>query len=347
MSDIKLTSLSKASGCGCKIAPAILKEILKTSYTNNDENLLVGNHHNDDASVYAINNDQAIINTVDFFTPIVDDAFMFGKIAAANAISDVYAMGGKPLTALATLSWPLDNLTTAIAQQVLEGARATCKDAGIIISGGHSIDGKDALFGLSVSGLIAIKNIKQNKNAQAGDVLILTKPLGLGILSAALKRDLISPEDLIIFYNHASALNNVGEALGALEGVHAMTDITGFGLLGHLHEICEASQCSAILNYSSIPIIPNALPYLQNRVVPDATFRNWNAYKDEVQFEPGVNVMEAFSTLPDPQTNGGLLICCAQNSVAAVMDTLQKFNTQAQSIIGSLTPPNNKIIVQP
>jgi selenide, water dikinase len=346
MEPVKLTSFSHGSGCGCKIAPVVLQEILQSNKQQPVfEELLVGHQSNDDAAVYLLNEEKAIISTTDFFTPIVDDPFAFGQIAAANAISDVYAMGGKPLVAIAILGWPVDKIAPSIAQQVIEGGRDTCAKAGIPLAGGHSIDSPEPIFGLAVTGEVHPTHIKKNNSAQVNDLLFLTKPIGSGVLAAAQKRGLLAEEDLTMLIQQLIQLNNVGEALGKIEGVHAMTDITGFGLIGHLMEMAEGSKLGAILNYSQIPIIQAAKKFLAQRVVPDATYRNWNAYSKEVQFEKGVDVMEAFSLLPDPQTNGGLLIAASEESVNTVQEVLKTHHLEAfTSPIGKLSNYQEKRI---
>lgn len=319
---IKLTQFAHGAGCGCKIAPQVLETILGGNKQENFNALLVGNSSKDDAAVFQLNDTEALISTTDFFTPIVDDAFTFGQVAAANAISDVYAMGGKPIMALAILGWPIDKLPASLAQQVLEGARSICKQAGIPLAGGHSIDTPEPVFGLSVNGMVNIAHLKKNNTANIGDVLLLTKPIGIGILATAAKRDLIEPLHLEILYKQLIQLNNIGEQLGKIAGVTALTDVTGFGILGHLIEMAEGSGLSASINYSKIPLLQEVKTYLAQRIVPDATFRNWNGYSEKVKFETGVNVMEAFQTLPDPQTNGGLLIAVHPSQLLIVQDLL-------------------------
>lgn len=320
---VKLTAYSHGAGCGCKMAPTVLAQLLA-----NDEAqklfpaLLVGNHTRDDAAVYDIGNGTALVSTTDFFTPIVDDAFAFGRIAAANAISDVYAMGGKPLMAVAIFGWPVNQLAPELAQQVLAGGRAICADAGIPMAGGHSIDSTEPIFGLAVTGALPIHHLKRNNTAQSGDYLLLTKPIGVGIVATAQKRGIADENDVQQVIAQMSALNKVGEQLGAVNGVTAMTDVTGFGLLGHLIEMCEGAGLSATLQYGAIPILPAARTYLVQRAIPDATYRNWNSYSNKVGFENGVNVMEAFSLLPDPQTNGGLLISVRPEALAEVSEIL-------------------------
>lgn len=312
---IKLTQFSKGGGCGCKIAPSVLQQILQTQNKFPFSNLLVGNESSDDAAVYKISDEQAVISTTDFFLPIVDDAFDFGRIAAANSISDVYAMGGTPMMAVAILGWPIEKIPADIAQQMLDGARTICKEANIPLAGGHTIDSNDPIFGLAVTGSVAIKNLKQNNTAKEGDQLFLTKPIGVGILSTALKRGVLSAEHYRILLHQMTLLNKTGEVLGKLKAVHAMTDVTGFGLLGHLIEMADGSDLSAELKYTSIKKIEGVDEYLKQRTIPDATFRNWNSYSNKVEFEKGVNVMEAFNLLPDPQTNGGLLIAVDENAI--------------------------------
>ncbi|MEO8171654.1 MAG: selenide, water dikinase SelD [Sediminibacterium sp.] len=346
MDTAKLTQFSHGAGCGCKIAPAVLDRILQSNAPLSAyKQLLVGNSSKDDAAVYDLENGTALISTTDFFTPIVDDAFSFGKIASANAISDVYAMGGKPILAIAILGWPVDKLSTELAQQVLEGARQICAEAGIPLAGGHSIDTPEPIFGLAVNGLIDIKNLKQNNTAREGDVLFLTKPLGVGILSTAQKRDLLKEEHLDLLLTQLSRLNKTGEALGKIQGVHAMTDVTGFGLLGHLIEMAEGSGLSAELNYTNIPILSAAKEYLPQRIVPDATYRNWNGYSSKVGFAPGVNVMEAFTILPDPQTNGGLLIAVDPGAVSEVQELFKNSGlNDFIEPIGTMVAKSEKIV---
>ena len=317
---IKLTQFSKGGGCGCKIAPSVLQQMLATEKTSQYANLLVGNESSDDAAVYQLNEDIAVISTTDFFVPIVDDAFDFGRIAAANAISDVYAMGGKPLMAVAILGWPVDKLSVEEAQRVLEGGRSICAEAGIPLAGGHTIDSAEPIFGLAVTGVVHPLQIKKNNTAKEGDYLFLTKPVGVGILSTALKRGLLKDEHYKILLQQMTGLNSIGERLGKMDAVHAMTDVTGFGLLGHLIEMADGSGVSVELNYNAIRKIEGVNDYLKQRAIPDATFRNWNSYNSKVHFEAGVDVMEAFNLLPDPQTNGGLLI--ATNDAEVIKEIL-------------------------
>lgn len=343
---IRLTQYSRGAGCGCKIAPRMLEEILRsdTVYANSPS-LLVGNQANDDAAVYDLGNGTAVISTTDFFMPIVDDAFDFGRIASANAISDVYAMGGKPLMAVAVLGWPIDTLPADLARRVLEGARTVCAEASIPLAGGHSIDSAEPMFGLAVTGLVNIDNLKRNNTAMEGDWLFLTKPLGVGILSTAIKRGQIKPEHISVAISLMTQLNKAGEPLGQLPGVTAMTDVTGFGVLGHLIEMAEGAGLTAEIQYSSLPVAEGVREYLAQRIVPDATFRNWNSYSMKVGFEKGVNVMEAFSLLPDPQTNGGLLFSVRDASVPEVISLLKDLQLEAHTNpVGRMVSRKEKVI---
>lgn len=344
---ILLTEFAHGAGCGCKIAPQVLKEILQTKSSQlEDPRLIVGNSSNDDAAVYDLGIGKALIATTDFFMPIVDGAYDFGRIAAANAISDVYAMGGTPTLALAILGWPVNKLPTALAQQVLEGARSVCSEAAITLAGGHSIDTLEPMFGLSVNGLIDILNLKKNNTAKEGDLLFLTKPLGVGILSTAQKRKVISDEDKALLIKQLTHLNVIGEKLGKISGVTAMTDVTGFGLLGHLIEMAEGSGLSAIVNYSHVPIIKSLPHYIKQTIVPDATYRNWNSYSDKVFFATGVDVMEAFTVLPDPQTNGGLLFSVNEDNVKSVVDLLEAEGyLEHLQPIGRMVKQEDKIVI--
>ena len=318
--EFKLTEYSKGGGCGCKIAPSVLEQIVRTENKFPFQNLLVGNDSNDDAAVYQINEETAIISTTDFFMPIVDDAFDFGRIAAANSISDIYAMGGKPMMAIAILGWPIDKLPATVAQKVLEGARAICKEINIPLAGGHTIDSNDPIFGLAVTGSVNLKNLKKNNTARSGDLLFLTKPIGVGIESTAVKRKLLKEEHYLNLVAQLTTVNKIGEVLGKIEGVHAMTDVTGFGLLGHLTEMIEGSGVSAEVNYSSIKRIPGVESYIQLKTIPGATARNWNSYSSKVHFDNEINEAEARLLLPDPQTNGGLLIAVDKNAIDEVKE---------------------------
>ena len=343
MNDIKLTQYSHGAGCGCKIAPKILDEILTGNFTMpNNENLIVGNHSKDDAAVYNLGNGTALISTTDFFMPIVDDPYEFGRIASANAINDVYAMGGKPVLAIAILGWPVNILPPAAAQKIIEGSRSICKEAGIPLAGGHSIDSPEPIFGLAVNGLVPVENIKQNNQAAAGNVLFLTKPIGVGILTTAEKKGVLKDEHKGVAAKQMMQLNKVGEALGKIKGVTAMTDVTGFGLLGHLVEMAEGSGLSAVINFEKVPlIIKDIKNYVGQNSIPGGTNRNWDSYGEKIStltdFEKAI--------LADPQTSGGLLIAVDVNAVEEVKNILlqnglEKFTTP----IGYLTAQQDKIV---
>ncbi len=302
---IKLTQYAHGAGCGCKIAPGVLEQILKSNFVAPQyDKLIVGNASKDDAAVFDIGNGQALISTTDFFMPIVDDAFDFGKIASANAISDVYAMGGKPLMAIAILGWPINKLSPELAQQVIDGARTICAEAGIPLAGGHSIDSPEPLFGLAVTGIIALENLKQNNKAKEGDLIYITKKIGVGILTTAEKKGLLKAEHQGVAVKQMMALNKIGEQFGTLNYVNAMTDVTGFGLLGHLIEMAEGANLTAELSYSKVPLIDDLNFYTSQMCVPDNSFRNWSSYDPKVSGITGDSLL----TLCDPQTNGGLLI---------------------------------------
>lgn len=325
---IKLTSFSSQAGCSCKIAPAVLQQILQGNTALQNNNLLVGNNGNDDAAVYKINETQAIVCTTDFFTPIVDDPFAFGQIAAANAISDVYAMGATPTIALSILGFPTQKLPVEVAQKIIQGAIDTCNKANIPLAGGHSIDVQEPIFGLSVTGVVQLHHLKQNTGAKAGDLVLLTKPIGIGMLTTAAKRDLLNSEEIEFATQQLCLLNKVGEALGKLESVTAITDVTGFGLLGHTTEIAKASEVSIKINYAKIPLYEQAKVLAEKRIVPDASFRNWNAYSPTTEIDKTVNMLQAFSFLPDPQTNGGLLVTVQPNSLPQVQEVFKEFALQ-------------------
>jgi selenide, water dikinase len=344
---IKLTQFAHGAGCGCKIAPKVLHEILhnQTSEHNTDAKLLVGNNTNDDAAVYELDEENCIISTTDFFTPIVNDAYSFGQIAATNAISDVYAMGGKPIMALAILGWPIEKLPAELANKVIEGARNICTKAGIVLAGGHSIDSPEPIFGLSVNGLVAKKNIKKNNTAQVGDYLFITKPIGVGILATAEKRDQLQTEHIGIAVQQMTQLNSIGAILGNQKYVTALTDVTGFGLAGHLVEMCEGANISAELYWNKIPLITDLSYYLKNRILPDATFRNWNSYGTKIGFDKGVPVMDAFNILPDPQTSGGLLIAINENHLTEIVIILKENGLENYlEPIGRFTEKKEKVI---
>ena len=341
--ETKLTQYSHGAGCGCKISPKILDEILTSNFAMPDnDKLIVGNHSKDDAAVYDLDNGTALISTTDFFMPIVDDPFEFGRIASANAISDIYAMGGKPVLAIAILGWPVNILPPAVAQKVIEGSRSICKEAGIPLAGGHSIDSPEPIFGLAVNGLVAIENIKQNNQAKEGNLLFLTKPLGVGILTTAEKKGILLHEHKGIAAKQMMQLNKVGEALGKVKGVTAMTDVTGFGLLGHLVEMAEGSGLSAIIDFEKIPVIIKDIKnYVDQKSVPGGTTRNWDSYGEKIG--PLTDYQKAI--LADPQTSGGLLIAVDINAVSEVKEILQQNNLEKfTTAIGKLTMKDEKTV---
>lgn len=303
--DIKLTQYSHGAGCGCKISPKILESMLVSQLPQApDPRLLVGNSTKDDAAVYDIGNGEAIVSTTDFFMPIVDDPFDFGQIASVNAISDVYAMGGTPIMAIAILGWPVNTIPAEVAQQVLEGSRHACQQAGIMLAGGHSIDSPEPIFGLAVTGRLKIENLKKNNSATPGCKLFLTKPLGVGIITTAQKKGLVTDEDLALARNSMLSLNNAGEKFAQLPYVKAMTDVTGFGLLGHLSEVCEGSGVSAIVDSQLVPRFEVVDHYIEKKSIPGGTHRNFESYGHKVC--PITDAQKAL--LCDPQTSGGLLV---------------------------------------
>lgn len=319
--EIKLTAYSHGAGCGCKISPAVLDKILHSEIpATPDPRLIVGNKDRDDAAVLDLGNGTALISTTDFFMPIVDDAFDFGRIASANAISDVYAMGGTAVLAIAILGWPIDKIAPEVAQRVLEGARSICAEAGITLAGGHSIDCPEPVFGLAVNGIVEVKHLKQNSTATNGCRLYLTKPLGVGILSTAQKKGLLKPEDQAIALKSMTMLNKAGELFGKLDYIKAMTDVTGFGLLGHLAEMCEGSKLQAVIEFEKIPVIGSLQGYLDQNCVPGGAVRNWKSYGHKVNQLPD----NKRNILADPQTSGGLLIAVEESRCDDFEQLLQK-----------------------
>lgn len=324
---IKLTHFSHGAGCGCKISPRLLDQILESNLTMPDNNkLIVGNHSKDDAAVYDIGNGTALIATTDFFMPIVDDPFEFGRIASANAISDVYAMGGKPILAIAILGWPIKLIPPEIAQRVIEGSRSMCAEAGIPLAGGHSIDAPEPIFGLAVNGLVHIANIKKNNQAKPSNMLFLTKPLGVGVLTTAEKKGILKQTHVGMAALQMMQLNKVGEALGALGSVTAMTDVTGFGLLGHLVEMMEGSGVSASIFFENIPLITNDLEYyIDLQSIPGGTQRNWESYGKKIDFNKADDQFYRQAILADPQTSGGLLISVDPSGIEEVEEIFERF----------------------
>jgi selenide,water dikinase len=342
--NIKLTQFSKAAGCGCKISPEVLKNILQEDEDfPTHPHLIVGHESSDDAAVYDQGNGTYLISTVDFFMPIVDNPYDFGKIAATNALSDVYAMGGTPLMAVAILGWPIEKLPASVAKEVLRGARFMCRMAGIPLAGGHSVDSQEPIFGLHVTGSTNNNRLKKNNTVEEGDLLFLTKPLGLGIVTTAAKRGLASDEDLQTAINYMCTLNRIGEFASHLEGVHAMTDVTGFGLLGHLKEMVQDSEFSAELNYSKIPLLPGLSKYLDQFIYPDMTTKTFSSLSSEVS---SLSAAQLF-TLCDPQTSGGLLIAVSPEAAREVQKIVSESGLGGicDQPIGRITVKQDKRIV--
>jgi len=333
---IRLTTYSHGGGCGCKISPAILSQILSDiPLRMMPKELLVGIESSDDAAVYQLNEHQAVIATTDFFTPIVDDPFHFGQIAATNALSDVYAMGGQPIFALAIVGMPLDKLPIEAIQQIISGGDSICAKAGIPIAGGHSIDTLEPIYGLVAIGLVHPDNVKRNSRAQAGDVLILGKPLGVGILSAALKKGRLEADGYAQMLATTTQLNTPGTKLASLPGVHAMTDVTGFGLAGHLLEICRGSQVSAKIYFDNLPILKTARDFAEDGILTGASNRNWSSYDEEVHLPHGFPAWQRH-LLTDPQTSGGLLVACSPDSIDEVLSEFRLKGFADARVIGEL-----------
>ena len=334
---IRLTQYSHGAGCGCKISPKVLDKILHSEQQKFlDPRLLVGNETRDDAAVYDIGNGVGIISTTDFFMPIVDDPFDFGRIAATNAIRDVYAMGGKPIMAIAILGWPIDKLAPEVARQVIEGGRYVCQQAGISLAGGHSIDAPEPIFGLAVTGIVSTEQVKKNSAAKAGCKLFLTKPLGIGILTTAEKKSQLRPEHQGVATETMCQLNKSGADFAHIPGVTAMTDVTGFGLLGHLSEICQGSGVQATLHFSSIPRLPAVEEYIAAGCVPGGTGRNFDSYGHLIGKMSDLQK----SLLCDPQTSGGLLLAVLPDAEAQVQEIAAQHG-MTLSAIGELNVVDN------
>ena len=340
MEEIKLTDYSHGAGCGCKISPKILDQILSDKTVGfDDTNLIVGNSAKDDAAVYAFDDKNAIISTTDFFMPIVDDPFDFGAIAATNAISDIYAMGGTPIMAISILGWPVNKLPAGIAGEVISGAKHVCEKASISLAGGHSIDTPEPIFGLAVTGRARISSIKTNDKARVGSKLYLTKPLGIGILTTAQKKGILSKEDLKLAKQWMLRLNDIGKELGKINGVSAMTDVTGFGLLGHLIEICEGSKVSARIDFERVPVIDSVPKYLTEKCIPGGTHRNFDSYGDRI------NTLAVYpkNILCDPQTSGGLLVAVDADSLSEANAIFRKHKLELNPI-GEIIPGKEPLI---
>jgi len=339
---IKLTQFSPGAGCGCKIAPKDLEEILKGSRSDKIfENLIVGNNSNDDAAVYDIGNGQAVISTTDFFTPIVDNPFDFGRIAATNAISDIYAMGGTPIMAISILGWSLEKLSAEIAAEVIAGARQVCDSINIPVAGGHSINISEPIFGLAVTGTVDIKNIKKNNTATKDCILLLTKPLGIGLVTTAEKRGIVREADRQNALELMTTLNTFGQKISTVEGVKALTDVTGFGLLGHCLEMAEGSDLKAIIEFSKVPRIEGVDFYIEQKCMPGGTTRNFNAYGHKISKLTDYQK----SLLCDPQTSGGLLIAVKKDAVNQIVELAKKTSTTLFEI-GYLTEKKGDYFVE-
>jgi selenide,water dikinase len=332
----RLTSLSHGGGCGCKIAPGVLRDLLRdATSTAPFADLLVGTETADDAAVYRLSDHRALIATTDFFMPIVDDPCDFGRIAATNALSDVYAMGGTPILALAIVGMPIKVLPAEVIRGILSGGESVCAQAGIPIAGGHSIDSVEPIYGLVALGLVHPERVKRNSDARDGDALVLGKPLGVGVYSAALKKEALSPADYRNMIDATTKLNVAGPALSALAGVHAMTDVTGFGLLGHLLEVCRGSHLRAHVSWSELPFLDNVLSLAAAGHVTGASARNWASYGADVRLADGIDDLRK-ALLCDPQTSGGLLVSCAAEAVPEVLGTFRRHGFERAAVIGHL-----------
>ena len=335
----RLTSLAHGGGCGCKIAPGVLRDILSNMKGFAlPPQLLVGIDTSDDAAVYLLNDQQALIATTDFFMPVVDDPFDFGRIAATNAISDVYAMGGTPIFALALVGMPISVLSTDTIGQILAGGQSVCQAAGIPIAGGHSIDSVEPIYGLVVLGLAHPSRIKRNASAQAGDVLVLGKPMGVGVLSAALKKEQLSTQGYAQMIATTTRLNTPGPELAAIDGVHAMTDVTGFGLAGHALEMARGSGLDVHIAWAQVPLLDGVRELAQQGHITGASARNWSGYGADVQLPAsGFDAIDQ-ALLSDPQTSGGLLVSCAPESLDAVMAVFERHGFAQAAVVGKVAP---------
>jgi selenide, water dikinase len=338
LNEPRLTSLSHGGGCGCKIAPGVLSEILKgTTALPIPPELMVGIETADDAAVYKLNDQQALIATTDFFMPIVDDPFDFGRIAATNAISDVYAMGGRPIMALALVGMPINVLSTHTIGRVLEGGAAVCRAAGIPIAGGHTIDSVEAIYGLVAMGLVHPDHVRRNADAKPGDVLILGKPVGVGVMSAALKKGLLDDAGYARMIEVTTKLNTPGPDLAVLPGVHGLTDVTGFGLAGHVLEMARGANCDVAIDWSAVPLLPGVLDLARQGHITGASGRNWGGYGADVALPAGF-APEAQALLSDPQTSGGLLVACAPSAVKDVLGVFARHGFEEAAVIGEVQP---------
>jgi selenide,water dikinase len=333
---VRLTSLAHGGGCGCKLAPAVLEQIIaRTAAAYLPEALLVGTETSDDAAVYRINEHQAIVATTDFFMPVVDDPFDFGCIAATNALSDVYAMGGTPLLALALVAMPVDKLPVEVIRRILEGGESVCRRAGIPVAGGHSVDSVEPIYGLAAIGLVDPRHLKRNADARPGDRVVLGKALGIGIYSAALKQEQIRDSQYRAMIASTTQLNTPGVRLARLAGVHALTDVTGFGLLGHLLEVCRGSGVHATVRWEAVPLLPDVMELAGAGCVTGASHRNWAGYGTQVDLGSLGAVEKALLT--DPQTSGGLLVTCAREALGEVLEVLRSEGFEHAAVIGEIT----------
>ena len=342
---VRLTEFSHGGGCGCKIAPGVLGELLAgIPLAQSFPDLLVGIESGDDAAVYKLNDEQAIVATTDFFMPIVDDAFDFGRIAATNALSDVYAMGGKPILALAIVGMPINKLPLETIQQILAGGASVCAQAGIAVAGGHSIDAPEPIYGLVALGVVHPQQVKRNNCARDGDVLILAKGLGVGILSAALKKQQLDADGYAEMLHSTTQLNTPGSWLAQMDAVHAMTDVTGFGLLGHLLGICRGSKVTAHVEFDKLPLLPSARKLAQQGFVTGASKRNWQSYGHEVALAPELAEWQ-HNLLTDPQTSGGLLIACSGDAVPDILQRLHNEGFAHAAAVGRLSAGAARVVV--
>ncbi|HUP06682.1 MAG TPA: selenide, water dikinase SelD [Caldimonas sp.] len=334
----RLTSLSHGGGCGCKIAPGVLSEILRgAAAMPMPPELLVGIETSDDAAVYQLNDEQALVATTDFFMPIVDDPYDFGRIAATNAISDVYAMGGKPILALALVGMPIGVLSTRTIARILEGGQAVCRAAGIPVAGGHTIDSVEAIYGLVALGLVHPKRVKRNADARAGDRLVLGKPLGVGVLSAALKKGELGDAGYAEMIAATTRLNTPGPELAALDGVHALTDVTGFGLAGHALEFARGAGCTVAIDWARVPLLRDVRALASRGLVTGASGRNWAGYGRDVRVPDGFDAVDQ-ALLTDPQTSGGLLVSCTPQALGSVIDVFRRHGFADAAVIGEVAP---------
>ena len=340
---VKLTEYSHGAGCGCKISPMLLEEILESARPKREHpQLLVGNDSRDDAAAYDLGNGTSVLSTTDFFMPIVDDPFTFGKIAATNALSDIFAMGGKPLMAISIFGWPIDRLSAEVAREVIEGGRAVCDDAGIPLAGGHSIDSPEPIFGLAATGLVENRHLMRNDTAKEGCLIFLTKPIGIGILSTAQKQKKIEGDDIQPAIEAMTTLNKAGADFARLDGVCAMTDVTGFGLLGHLSEICEGSDIGATIRFESVPLLPNVEKYRRMGCIPGGARKNFKSYGHKI----GEMTQQQREILCDAQTSGGLLVIVERSSVDPFLETAEKHGLVLEPIGETHAPGDHLIEVE-